>query len=77
MRDLQLVIFDCDSVLVDSEVIFNEVLARMLTERAFRPHSARPAAPAKGSGTPARPQKASPRGYLMCIPEIAREITSC
>ncbi len=22
-------------------------------------------------------QKASPSGYLMCIPEIAREITSC
>jgi Haloacid dehalogenase-like hydrolase len=31
MRDLQLVIFDCDGVLVDSEVISNEVLARMLT----------------------------------------------
>jgi HAD superfamily hydrolase (TIGR01509 family) len=29
--DLQLVIFDCDGVLVDSEVISNEVLARMLT----------------------------------------------
>ncbi len=32
MRDLQLVIFDCDGVLVDSEVISNEVLARALTE---------------------------------------------
>jgi HAD superfamily hydrolase (TIGR01509 family) len=31
MRDLQLVIFDCDGVLVDSEVISNEVLARILT----------------------------------------------
>ena len=30
-RDLQLVIFDCDGVLVDSEVISNEVLARALT----------------------------------------------
>ncbi len=30
MRDLQLVIFDCDGVLVDSEVISNEVLARAL-----------------------------------------------
>jgi len=29
--DLQLVIFDCDGVLVDSEVISNELLARMLT----------------------------------------------
>ena len=29
-RDLQLVIFDCDGVLVDSEVISNEVLARAL-----------------------------------------------
>jgi HAD superfamily hydrolase (TIGR01509 family) len=29
--DLQLVIFDCDGVLVDSEVISNEVLARLLT----------------------------------------------
>jgi HAD superfamily hydrolase (TIGR01509 family) len=28
----QLLIFDCDGVLVDSEVISNEVLARMLTE---------------------------------------------
>ncbi|HEV3321538.1 MAG TPA: hypothetical protein VG147_05025 [Solirubrobacteraceae bacterium] len=27
----ELVIFDCDGVLVDSEVISNEVLARMLT----------------------------------------------
>jgi beta-phosphoglucomutase-like phosphatase (HAD superfamily) len=31
MRDLQLVIFDCDGVLVDSEAISNEVLARALT----------------------------------------------
>jgi HAD superfamily hydrolase (TIGR01509 family) len=31
MHDLQLVIFDCDGVLVDSEVISNEVLARSLT----------------------------------------------
>ena len=31
MRDLQLVIFDCDGVLVDSEVISNDVLARALT----------------------------------------------
>src|SRR5580693_3134019 len=31
MRDLQLVIFDCDGVLVDSETISNEVLARALT----------------------------------------------
>jgi beta-phosphoglucomutase-like phosphatase (HAD superfamily) len=31
MRDLQLVIFDCDGVLVDSEVISNDVLARSLT----------------------------------------------
>ncbi len=31
MSDLELVIFDCDGVLVDSEVISNEVLARALT----------------------------------------------
>jgi HAD superfamily hydrolase (TIGR01509 family) len=31
MRDLELVIFDCDGVLVDSEVISNEVLARSLS----------------------------------------------
>jgi HAD superfamily hydrolase (TIGR01509 family) len=31
MSDLELVIFDCDGVLVDSEVISNEVLARVLT----------------------------------------------
>jgi HAD superfamily hydrolase (TIGR01509 family) len=30
--DLQLVIFDCDGVLVDSEVISNGVLARLLTQ---------------------------------------------
>ncbi|HEY3866116.1 MAG TPA: HAD family hydrolase [Solirubrobacteraceae bacterium] len=35
MRDLQLVIFDCDGVLVDSEVISNEVLARALTEQGL------------------------------------------
>jgi HAD superfamily hydrolase (TIGR01509 family) len=33
--DLQLVIFDCDGVLVDSEVISNDVLARMLTEEGL------------------------------------------
>lgn len=31
MSELRLVIFDCDGVLVDSEVISNEVLARVLT----------------------------------------------
>jgi beta-phosphoglucomutase-like phosphatase (HAD superfamily) len=31
VRDLQLVIFDCDGVLVDSEVISNEVFAHALT----------------------------------------------
>jgi HAD superfamily hydrolase (TIGR01509 family) len=35
MPDLQLVIFDCDGVLVDSEVISNDVLARMLTEEGL------------------------------------------
>ncbi len=35
MRDLQLVIFDCDGVLVDSEVISNDVLARALTEQGL------------------------------------------
>jgi beta-phosphoglucomutase-like phosphatase (HAD superfamily) len=35
MPDLQLVIFDCDGVLVDSEVISNEVLARALTEQGL------------------------------------------
>jgi HAD superfamily hydrolase (TIGR01509 family) len=34
-RGLQLVIFDCDGVLVDSEVISNEVLARSLTEQGL------------------------------------------
>jgi beta-phosphoglucomutase-like phosphatase (HAD superfamily) len=34
-HDLQLVIFDCDGVLVDSEVISNEVLARALTEQGL------------------------------------------
>jgi HAD superfamily hydrolase (TIGR01509 family) len=33
--DLQLVIFDCDGVLVDSEVISNNVLARSLTEQGL------------------------------------------
>jgi beta-phosphoglucomutase-like phosphatase (HAD superfamily) len=31
MGELELVIFDCDGVLVDSEVISNDVLARALT----------------------------------------------
>lgn len=31
MRDLRLVVFDCDGVLVDGEVISNDVLARSLT----------------------------------------------
>jgi HAD superfamily hydrolase (TIGR01509 family) len=35
MHDLRLVIFDCDGVLVDSEVISNGVLARMLTEEGL------------------------------------------
>jgi HAD superfamily hydrolase (TIGR01509 family) len=35
MGDLQLVIFDCDGVLVDSEVISNEVLARALTKEGL------------------------------------------
>ncbi len=35
MRDLQLVIFDCDGVLVDSEAISNGVLARMLTHEGL------------------------------------------
>ena len=35
MRDLQLVIFDCDGVLVDSEIISNDVLARALTEQGL------------------------------------------
>ncbi len=33
--DLQLVIFDCDGVLVDSEVISNDVLARSLTKQGL------------------------------------------
>jgi beta-phosphoglucomutase-like phosphatase (HAD superfamily) len=33
--DLELVIFDCDGVLVDSEVISNRVLAAMLTEQGL------------------------------------------
>ena len=35
MRDLQLVIFDCDGVLVDIEIISNDVLARALTEQGL------------------------------------------
>jgi HAD superfamily hydrolase (TIGR01509 family) len=35
VQTLQLVIFDCDGVLVDSETISNEVLARMLTEQGL------------------------------------------
>jgi HAD superfamily hydrolase (TIGR01509 family) len=35
MRELQLVIFDCDGVLVDSEVISNQELARALTEQGL------------------------------------------
>jgi len=35
INDLQLVIFDCDGVLVDSEDISNAVLARMLTEEGL------------------------------------------
>jgi HAD superfamily hydrolase (TIGR01509 family) len=35
MRDLQVVIFDCDGVLVDSEIISNEVLARALTDEGL------------------------------------------
>src|ERR1700680_3488086 len=35
MGDLPLVIFDCDGILVDSEVISNMVLARLLTEEGL------------------------------------------
>jgi HAD superfamily hydrolase (TIGR01509 family) len=35
VSELQLVIFDCDGVLVDSEVISNEVLARALTDQGL------------------------------------------
>lgn len=35
LRDLQLVIFDCDGVLVDSETISNRVLAQMLSEEGL------------------------------------------
>jgi HAD superfamily hydrolase (TIGR01509 family) len=35
VADLELVIFDCDGVLVDSEPISNGVLARMLTEQGL------------------------------------------
>jgi beta-phosphoglucomutase-like phosphatase (HAD superfamily) len=33
--NIELVIFDCDGVLVDSEVISNRVLAAMLTEQGL------------------------------------------
>jgi len=48
----ELVIFDCDGVLVDSEVISNEVLARMLTREGLPTTFAEAAAPAKGSCSP-------------------------
>jgi HAD superfamily hydrolase (TIGR01509 family) len=35
MEDLRLVIFDCDGVLVDSETISNDVLARLLSEEGL------------------------------------------
>ena len=35
--DIQLIIFDCDGVLVDSELLANHVLADYLTELGF-PH---------------------------------------
>jgi beta-phosphoglucomutase-like phosphatase (HAD superfamily) len=35
VHDLQLVIFDCDGVLVDSEVISNEILARALSAQGL------------------------------------------
>jgi len=35
MDDLRLVIFDCDGVLVDSEVISNSVLARLLSDEGL------------------------------------------
>jgi HAD superfamily hydrolase (TIGR01509 family) len=35
MDDLRLVIFDCDGVLVDSETISNDVLARLLSEEGL------------------------------------------
>jgi HAD superfamily hydrolase (TIGR01509 family) len=35
VADIQLVIFDCDGVLVDSEVISNRVLARMLSSEGL------------------------------------------
>ncbi|MGD1058591.1 MAG: HAD family phosphatase [Solirubrobacteraceae bacterium] len=35
MNDLHMVIFDCDGVLVDSETISNDVLARMLREQGL------------------------------------------
>ena len=37
----ELVIFDCDGVLVNSEVISNEVLARMLTREGVADHTRR------------------------------------
>lgn len=35
MRDIELVIFDCDGVLVDSEVIGNTIMAQSLTSHGF------------------------------------------
>ena len=35
MRELELVIFDCDGVLVDSEGISNDVLARLLSAQGL------------------------------------------
>jgi phosphoglycolate phosphatase len=35
MSDLELVFFDCDGVLVDSEIIVNRVFAETLTEAGF------------------------------------------
>ena len=35
MDGLELVIFDCDGVLVDSEVISNSVLARLLSDEGL------------------------------------------
>src|ERR1700690_947752 len=35
MDELRLVIFDCDGVLVDSETISNDVLARLLSEEGL------------------------------------------
>ena len=49
MCDFQLVIFDCDGVLVDSEVISNAVLAlRADGARVCRPRSPNPGATTRG-----------------------------